>query len=739
MSLFAEYAAHGWLLCAIDAGKKAPTYAGWQTRAKAAEVSAAAAGLDGAGLLHAYSGTCALDIDNLAFARPWLAERGVDVDALLTAPNAVRIHSGRPGRAKLLYRLSKPLQTFKPEGSGVELRCATASGTSAQDVLPPSVHPDTKKPYEWRYGDELVGHWSNLPPIPPSLLALWRGLVPAVQPAPEAGTGPKTDELRALLKAQDPNCGYNQWVKVGMALHHACAGAAEGLALWDEWSRGAPDSYKGVSDLRTHWVSFNSAPGKRVVTAATLIAEAPATPDEFPEINPEDLAADEADSTAAKIEQAVEMRKADAINWLEKRLIYVSSAACYFDTEKHHLIYQDRAIEHEFTGYMPKVKGGRMSPVRTLKESRTKRVVEGVGFHPGEGPIFVSADTGDEYVNVYRNRLPAPLEPTEAELERIEWLFDRIDDAAYRGWLKCFFGHVVQRPGVKIKSAPLIWSETQGNGKTTLLRAIPALLVGRGYSREVTSSLLNSDFNDYLLNAWHVNLTEFRADSRGERRAISAKLKAWVTDDEIAIHPKGSTAYTMPSHFFVTATSNEEDAAAIDNNDRRWGVHELKAAQFTPTEQTWMYDEFLSTKRAAAVLRHYFLNIDISDFSPSNKAPETEARAQMIESSMSSEVAYLRRCFEERSGPFERDVVRASDVSDAIRRETRFAPSDRRVGRILTGREFKCIAKKGRVGKGTVNFLIVANHDYWSDKSGVELAAEASGENFNDPLVDTDS
>ena len=57
MSSFAEYAAAGWRLCAIDRGRKSPTYDGWNTTPIPAD---AVPGLDGAGLLHALSGTCAV-------------------------------------------------------------------------------------------------------------------------------------------------------------------------------------------------------------------------------------------------------------------------------------------------------------------------------------------------------------------------------------------------------------------------------------------------------------------------------------------------------------------------------------------------------------------------------------------------------------------------------------------------------------------------------------------------------
>ena len=129
--MFEDYAKHGWKLCAIDQGKKAPTYKGWNITPIPSDAVGA---LHGVGLLHALSQTCALDIDNMNAARPWLAERGIDVDALLEADEAVQITSGRPGRAKLLYRMKRPLRTFKPPGSGLELRCATGEGHSVQDV-----------------------------------------------------------------------------------------------------------------------------------------------------------------------------------------------------------------------------------------------------------------------------------------------------------------------------------------------------------------------------------------------------------------------------------------------------------------------------------------------------------------------------------------------------------------------------------------------------------------------------
>lgn len=725
---FSEYIRAGWFLCAIDSGKKAPTYPRWNENPIEAEVADVSAG---AGLLHVQSRTCALDIDALEPAKIWLRERNVDLSALLSARNAVRIDSGRSGRAKLLYRLGTPLRTFKPAGHGLELRCATVGGKSVQDVLPPSVHPDTHRPYRWLYPEPLIGDWHSLPAIPAALLAAWRGLL-AENPATPAEIASETQvdlsKLHKWLKTQDPNAGYEDgWLKTGMKLHDATGGAEEGLVLWEEWSNKATRLKEGRpvqegKNCRSHWVSFSSVPGKVV---ATLNHEIPADADEFETIveTPEEAVANADKSKAVENKlKGIERKAARAA--LEERLVYVRSSERYFDTKYHKLMGSDSAIEHEFTSMMPKRNGARINPVRELKQSTTKKIVTGLGFHPGEGAIFTYGK--DEFANSYRDRLPKPLKPTALELEKIEWLFNRLDDEPYKCWLKQYYAHVVQRPAVKIKTAPLIWSETQRNGKSTLVWSIPRLLVG-GYSAEVDYAGLKSDFNDYLQGAWHVNLTEFRASTHGERSTINNKIKAYIADDQVALHPKGKTLYTMPNHFFVTASSNHGDAAEIDSTDERWGVCEMDRPKYSHDEIQWIYIDFLNSSRAAAVLRHYFLNIDIKGFNPNGSPPMTRAKKEMADASMAPEVELVQTMFEERTGIFNRDVVQTSELAEYMRQRFRWI-NNTHIGRMLKRAPFNGVSKVLRVGKRLIRVTIVRNHDRWEHTPHRKIMAHINDE-----------
>ena len=64
------------------------------------------------------------------------------------------------------------------------------------------------------------------------------------------------DHLAGLLDHISPDCGYEQWVKIGMALHHTMLGG--GFELWDEWSANG-SKYPGTDQLGRHWHSFGKS------------------------------------------------------------------------------------------------------------------------------------------------------------------------------------------------------------------------------------------------------------------------------------------------------------------------------------------------------------------------------------------------------------------------------------------------------------------------------------------------
>jgi len=78
-------------------------------------------------------------------------------------------------------------------------------------------------------------------------------------------------EMEDLLARIDPDCGRDEWIRVGHALHHECEGDDTGLALWDEWSSNGA-KYPGYEAVEYQWRSFRGpVPGRPSVTMASVI------------------------------------------------------------------------------------------------------------------------------------------------------------------------------------------------------------------------------------------------------------------------------------------------------------------------------------------------------------------------------------------------------------------------------------------------------------------------------------
>jgi hypothetical protein len=64
-------------------------------------------------------------------------------------------------------------------------------------------------------------------------------------------------DIEQMLAHVDPSCGYEQWIRCGMAIHEATGG--EGFAIWDAWSKKGKSKYPGAQQMGIHWHSFGKS------------------------------------------------------------------------------------------------------------------------------------------------------------------------------------------------------------------------------------------------------------------------------------------------------------------------------------------------------------------------------------------------------------------------------------------------------------------------------------------------
>lgn len=219
-----------WRYCRVRDGEKKPYPSNWQNMPLTlAEVDSKNIGLI---LGPRGNGVCAIDFDGTT-AWSWADEHGIDRTTL----NSVAWTSGKTDRCQMAFTVpeeywpvlktkkivtKQPSNTGAGDGEGFEFRWA-----GGQSVLPPSIHPDTKKPYQW-----LIDASNELQVIPDSVLTAWLNIIAddIARPddlTPEVSIDDLTDtdinevdHALRLLKNKYPTLMYDDWFAIASAVAH---------------------------------------------------------------------------------------------------------------------------------------------------------------------------------------------------------------------------------------------------------------------------------------------------------------------------------------------------------------------------------------------------------------------------------------------------------------------------------------------------------------------------------------
>ena len=298
---------NGYAIIPIVPGEKRPVGSGWQNtrmlgpafeeiKTKYTGGVGILCGVEHERLGYTFAPIAAVDIDttNVQLAEKfaqWCQGRfGVTVERIGLAPKTLLVYrvveAGWPKRTSDWFE----------DKEGTRHRLEVLG--KGQQFVAYAIHPDTGEPYQWvdPFGGLTEMPSSELPVLTQEnldeivrtfdLMAKAGGLTvvsntpkntpPGHQQATvdddiaalldEPPVGYNDEQINELLTWCDPQ-DYDEWLKVGMALHHERP--EDGLVLWDIWSQ-AGDKYQGVDDLAYRWEGFGQG-GQKPITLRTLI------------------------------------------------------------------------------------------------------------------------------------------------------------------------------------------------------------------------------------------------------------------------------------------------------------------------------------------------------------------------------------------------------------------------------------------------------------------------------------
>ncbi len=531
----------------------------------------------------------------------------------------------------------------------------------------------------------------------------------------EKKTAAEVREMLGFINLPEVN-SREKWTTVLCSVQDWGDKSQESFDIFHEWSRDQP-KYESEEDCWVTWQSFDPGGGYTIGTLIKLAREAgwgepPAPQVVTPadgsfvgqmasvtaspivtaqagsgEIADTQTAAANAGYQSSPLEIAASyliqqlgkprFSRNEAVGWLSNEFVLIKDQdGLYFSLTERQTMSKT-SIDDMLTRWMPfNDNGVPTNASLLLRRYGTSWTVDSQGFYPGMGRIY--QEDGRMFVNLY-NDPPEMLVPTVNEARLVcdlwDYLFPRQEDKIFGNYLLCFYAHVVQKPHIKITSAPLMVSREFGTGKTTAMYDIPAALVGQKNARKVSNKVLRSAFTDYLTGTQFLHFDEVHINGKWDSDDTANSLKDMVTGSTVEVHPKGLKPYNIPNRIFITATSNYEDAITLPSNDeRRWGVYYLEPTRGYSKSQREAYfkviHDWLDSSRGPGVLRYIFSRVDISAFNPHAPPPITASKLKMIEKSQANEIQILIDAHREQTGPFSREIFTNESVGQFLHSET---------------------------------------------------------------------
>jgi hypothetical protein len=332
---------------------------------------------------------------------------------------------------------------------------------------------------------------------------------------------------------------------------------------------------------------------------------------------------------------------------------YVEEADLFVCTEMPEILRPEAILNKMLAPFSHAVETSRLI-VRAYR-GRSARIC----YRPCEKGLMVTF-RGSSAINLHVPSL-IKAEPGDASLweEFLNYMFIHPHECEE---VKRWCATLIARSDLRMGYGLLLISEKQGIGKTTLGAHILAPLVGIqnvGFPGE--GDIANSAFNGWMANKRLVIVSEIYSGSSW--KAYHA-LKPVITDRDVTVNQKYMRQYTIENWCHVLASSNSLRALKMENDDRRWLYPEM-------TEVPWPAEKFVQLREwieggGLSIIRHWAEQYG-KYVKPSDRAPMTERKREMIEGSRSEaqeEAAALATCLKDHADP---GALVIKDVVDWVR------------------------------------------------------------------------
>lgn len=249
-----------------------------------------------------------------------------------------------------------------------------------------------------------------------------------------------------------------------------------------------------------------------------------------------------------------------------------------------------------------------------------RKRVDKLNYLPGQEP-FVQ----HEGVEVYNTWKGWGVEPVKGDITPFLKLFDFVFEGLTReqkDWVLDWMTYPIANPGAKLFSALIVHGRKTGTGKTFI-----GYTLGRIYGKNFIEIK-----NENLHDTWWAENRQFVVGneiSGSDKRQDADAMKNMITQETININIKFIPQFTIKDCVNFYLTSNHADALWLEDEDRRFFVHEVQQDEPLPLSFYQSYEKWLDNG-GSAHLMHWFTQRKLDHFNPKGAPPRTAARERMV-------------------------------------------------------------------------------------------------------------
>ena len=467
------------------------------------------------------------------------------------------------------------------------------------------------------------------------------------------------------LKNNDDS--WDQWNKVGLAIHNATRHSDEGFELYDMYSK-LSDKYDADATLH-NWNSYKNFKDDGGLTMGSLLHWAGMgggklkemrgqLKKDYPGFNLKDnywfndfckeFNGFHLDDTGAGKVKELHMMKQ-----FQRVLCVVNSSKKLIIIKKSN--DEPYVIEHAKSFYLDYKNLG-----FTYHDEKAPNKIQGVFLSDKLITKYPELSCSDIQNVPYNQWLPVPSKinpakfnvhyPFKAELvdeidmKIVNKFLDHIKNILadhndqYYEYILDFFGQLVQEPHNKIGVA-LVLTSVPGCGKNTITKLFQDFILGK--TNAVTTNgtdKIVGRFNALMSNKLMVVVDEVPALA-GEYHKTFDMLKNFITDDTIQIEEKGLDPVQMDNNTRCVFTSNNDMSIKIEKGDRRYAVFRCSEERVGDFQY---FDDLRDTLHNQNAGNHVFTYLVKRQLTGDlRKIPMTELKSELIEFSKSKPLQFI--------------------------------------------------------------------------------------------------